>query len=134
LISFIAALILAAGAFLVSLYTSLRRRRVEFAVMAALGLGRHKVFAMLAFEYAAVAVIGAGAGLVLGLGISRLMLSFLDVTPTGDKVVPPFVLVTNWDMIGAALGCLSLVVIASILLASRSYTSASESTVLRNTE
>ena len=134
LISFIAALILAAGAFLVSLYTSLRRRRVEFAVMAALGLGRRKVFAMLAFEYAAVAVIGAGAGLVLGLGISRLMLSFLEVTPNGDKVVPPFVLVTNWGMIGAALGCLSLLVIASILLASRSYTSASESTVLRNTE
>lgn len=134
LIAFIAALVLAAGAFIVSLYTSLRRRRVEFAVMAALGLGRAKVFAMLAFEYAAVAVVGAGAGLWLGLGISRLMLSFLDVTPSGNKVVPPFVLVTNWSMIGAALGGLALLVVASIAIASRSYTAASESAVLRNTE
>ncbi len=134
LISFIAALILAAGAFLVSLYTSLRRRRIEFAVMGALGLGRFKVFAMLAFEYATMAAIGAFAGLWLGLGISRLMLSFLDVTPNGDKVVPPFVLVTNWSVIGAALGCLTLIIMASLALAARSYTTASQSSVLRNTE
>jgi FtsX-like permease family len=134
LISFISALVLAAGAFLVSLYTSLRRRRIEFAVMGALGLGRSRVFAMLAFEYAVMAAIGAGAGLWLGLGISRLMLSFLDVTPSGDKVVPPYVLVTNWTMIGAALGCLALIVLGSIAVAARSYTSASESAVLRNTE
>jgi putative ABC transport system permease protein len=134
LVSFLALLVLIAGAFLVSLYASLQRRRIEFAVMSALGLGRTRVFLLLAFEFTVVTAIGAVAGLGLGLGISRLMLSFLEVTETGSKVVPPFVLVTNWAIIGVALGCLGAIVAACIAIGVRIFTAGSASAVLRVTE
>lgn len=133
-VSFVAALVLVAGAYVVSLFSALRRRRVEFAVMSALGLGRGRVFAMLAFEYGTVTLIGAVAGVWLGIGISRIMLSFLDVTATGDKVLPPFVLQTNWSFIAAALAALAAVVAAAIGMAGRSYTTGAQAGVLRNTE
>jgi len=131
LVSFVAALVLAAGAFLVALYTSFNRRRVEFAVMAALGIGRGRLLAMLACEYGVLAAIAAAAGVWLGLGISRVMLSFLTLTESGAKVVPPFVLVTNWRLIGVALACLAVIVIGSLLLAARAYAHDPEGTALR---
>jgi ABC-type antimicrobial peptide transport system permease subunit len=118
----------------VTLFTSLRRRRIEFAVLSALGLGRRQVLALLTFEFALTAAIGIGIGAVLGNVVSRVMLSFLNVTETGQKVTPPFVLVTNWTEIGAALGCLVVVVFAGIFMAARVYTSGSASTVLRGTD
>jgi putative ABC transport system permease protein len=133
-VSFVAALVLVAGAYVVSLFSALRRRRVEFAVMSALGLGRGRVFTMLAFEYGTVTLIGAVAGVWLGIGISRIMLSFLNVTATGDKVVPPFVLQTNWGIIAGALAALAAVVAVGIALAGRSYTAGAQAGVLRNTE
>ncbi len=133
-LSFVAALALVAGAFLVTLFNSLRRRQLEFAVMTTLGLGRRRVFAMLVFEFAVVSAVGAAIGVVLGLGVSRLMLSFLSVTETGEKVQPPFVLVTNWAVLAVSLGALALIVAVSVALAARLFTAASPGAVLREAE
>ncbi|HZU76754.1 MAG TPA: ABC transporter permease, partial [Dehalococcoidia bacterium] len=133
-VAFVALLVLIAGAFLTSLYASLQRRRIEFAVMAALGLRRRKVFALIAFEYTVVTAIGVATGLALGLAISRLMLSFLDSTANGTKVVPPFVLQTNWNALGVALGCLALIVAGSIAAGVRLFTDKAAGAVLRITE
>ncbi|MHB8574302.1 MAG: ABC transporter permease [Dehalococcoidia bacterium] len=134
LISFIASLVMIAGAFAVSLYTAVTRRRVEFAVMKALGLGRGRIAAMLGIEYGIISLIGAATGLALGLAISRIMLSFLDVTDSGAHVQPPFVLVTNWSMIAAAFGCLAAIVLVGILVAVRTFASGGETAALRITE
>jgi len=133
-LSFVAALALVTGAFLVTLFNSLRRRRLEFAVMTTLGLGRRRVFGMLVFEFAIVSIVGAAIGVALGLGVSRLMLSFLSVTETGEKVQPPFVLVTNWAVLGVALGLLAAIVALSIALAARLFTAGSPGAVLREAE
>jgi len=133
-LSFVAALALVAGAFLVTLFNSLRRRRLEFAVMTTLGLGRRRVFGLLVFEFAIVSAVGAAIGVALGLGVSRLMLSFLSVTETGEKVQPPFVLVTNWAVLGVALGALAVIVAFSIALAARLFTAGSPGSVLREAD
>jgi hypothetical protein len=133
-LSFVAALALVAGAFLVTLFNSLRRRQLEFAVMTTLGLGRRRVFGLLVFEFAIVSAVGAAIGVVLGLGVSRFMMSFLSVTETGEKVQPPFVLVTNWSVLGIALGALAVIVALSIALAAWLFTAGSPATVLREAE
>ena len=134
LAAFVALLALIAVAFIVGLIASIQRRRIEFAVVRVLGLRRRQLLALLAFEYAVVAALGIGAGLFLGRQISGTMLSFLDVTETGRKVVPPFVVTTNWAVVLG--GCLALLFVFLIgaAVATRLFLAQREGPLLRNTE
>lgn len=119
LVSFVAVLVLVAAALLVSLLTSLRRRRVEFAVARAMGITRGQILRMLALEYAVVAVAGVATGTLMGLVVGRRMLSFLDVTETGARVEPAFILETEWGFVAACVGAVLLVFAAALVLAVR---------------
>jgi ABC-type lipoprotein release transport system permease subunit len=99
---------LIAAALLVSLVTSVQRRRTEFAVLRSMGVSRGQILRLLAFEYALVAALGLVAGIVLGRAVGTRMLSFLEVTPAGDTVVPPFILQTNWLAVTVAAGVIVL--------------------------
>jgi ABC-type lipoprotein release transport system permease subunit len=132
--AFVAVFALVAVALLVTLIASVQRRRTEFAVMRAMGVSRGQVFRLLAFEYALVAVLGLTAGVYLGLVVGRRMLSFLDVTERGDKVVPPFILQTNWLMVGAAGAAVALTFLLGMLLSSRVVRRQPAAQVLRQTE
>ena len=70
--------------------------------MRAVGLSPQQIFTMISLEYLLVAVIGLIVGTIAGLRISDTMLSFLNVTEAGDRVVPPFSLATRWDTVGVA--------------------------------
>jgi hypothetical protein len=134
LVAFIALLVLIAVAFVIGLIASIQRRRIEFAVVRVLGLRRRQLLALLAFEYAVVAVLGIGAGLFLGRQISGTMLSFLDVTETGRKVVPPFVLTTNWAVVLGGCAALLVVFLIGAAIATRLFLTQREGSLLRNTE
>jgi putative ABC transport system permease protein len=131
LLAFLAALVLVGVALLVSLWTAVQRRRVEFAVLRALGLSRGQVLRMLAFEYALVVILGLGVGAYLGLLVGRQMLSFLNVTETGSRVVPPFVLQTQWSVVGLGVAVVLAIFAAALLLAARVVAGGSDAQALR---
>jgi putative ABC transport system permease protein len=111
-VAFLAILALVAAAMLASLVTSVRRRRTEFAVVRALGMSRSQILRMLILEYGLVFAAGIAAGAFLGLVVGRQMLGFLNVTETGDKIEPSFILKTNWSVVS---GGIALVVVAFAL-------------------
>jgi ABC-type antimicrobial peptide transport system permease subunit len=117
LISFAAVLVLVAAALLVSLMTSLGRRKTEFAVVRSMGVSRGQLFRMLALEYSVVAVAGTAVGAFLGLVVGRQMLSFLNVTENGTKVEPGFILQTQWLLVAGSVGLVFAVFAAALVLA-----------------
>ena len=130
-VSFAAALALVAAALLVSLWTVVRRRRVEFAVLAAIGLTRRQALAALALEYAAVGAVGALAGAAAGLVVGRRMMAFLDVTEQGLPVEPGFTLQTEWGFVAAGAGAVAVVLVLALAAAARALTRGSEAAALR---
>ncbi len=99
LIAFVTVAILVLVAFLVSVVLTARDRTLEMAVLRTLGTGRRALLAQLMAEYAVVAIIGLGLGTFLGDRIARLTLRFLDIDAAGDRVLPPFLLTTNWEVV-----------------------------------
>ncbi|HLF71957.1 MAG TPA: ABC transporter permease [Dehalococcoidia bacterium] len=102
LLALIAAFSILALGFALTLYLGGQARTVEFSVMRAVGLSPRQVFVMIGLEYLLVAAIGLAIGTIAGLRISETMLSFLNVTEGGTRVVPPFVLTTQWDTVAIA--------------------------------
>ena len=131
LVAFLAVLALVGAALLTSLLTSVRRRRVEFAVQRAMGLSRPQVFQMLALEYSIVAVAGVVTGAALGLVVGRQMLSFLDATEDGERVEPSFILQTEWAVVAGAVGVVALVFLGALVLATRYLATTSDAAALR---
>lgn len=130
-VAFIAVLLLVGAALLVSLWMAVQRRRVEFAVLRALGLSKGQVLRMLAFEYALVIVLGLVAGAYLGLVVGRQMLSFLNVTEDGGRVTPPFVLQTDWGVVAAGVAVVLLIFGGALLLAVRVLAGSTDAQALR---
>jgi hypothetical protein len=53
-------------------------------------------------------------GTIAGLRISETMLSFLNVTDSGARVVPPFSLATRWDTVAIAFFATALAFVAGV--------------------
>ena len=115
LLAVIASFAILALGFGLTLYTGGQARGVEVAVMRAMGFSRLQIFSMVALEYLVVAAIGLAVGTVAGLRISSTMLSFLNVTAEGAKVVPPFALATQWDTVGMSFAVIAVAFAAGIL-------------------
>lgn len=114
LIALIAAFSILALGFALTLYLGGQSRTVEVSVMRAVGLSSRQIFAMISLEYLLIAAVGLVIGTIAGLRISDLMLSFLNVTETGARVVPPFSLATRWDTVGIAFGAVALAFLAGV--------------------
>ncbi|HXH20579.1 MAG TPA: FtsX-like permease family protein [Dehalococcoidia bacterium] len=115
LLAVIAAFGILALGFGLTLYTGGQARTVEVAVMRAMGFSTRQIFSMVSLEYLVVAVVGLVVGTVAGLRISATMLSFLNVTADGARVVPPFDLATRWDTVGVSFAVIALAFSAGIL-------------------
>ncbi len=130
-VSFVATLALVAVALLVSLWMAIQRRRVEFAVLGAIGLTRRQVMAVLALEYAIVGVVGVAAGVIVGQFVGRRMLSFLDVTEAGLPVEPGFVLQTEWLVVIVGAAAVAAVFAVALVGAARALDRAADAAALR---
>ncbi|HEY7270886.1 MAG TPA: ABC transporter permease [Dehalococcoidia bacterium] len=115
LLAVIASFAILALGFALTLYTGGQARTVEVAVMRAMGFSRPQILSMVSLEYLLVAAIGMVVGTIAGLRISETMLSFLNVTETGGKVVPPFDLATQWDTVAFSFGVIALAFAAGVL-------------------
>lgn len=130
----IALFALAALGFAVSMYIMAQRRKVEFAVMRAVGLSRLQALLLLLVEHLVVVALGLAVGTWAGQRIAHTMLSFLDVTEAGDKVLPPFLLVTDWTLLAMAYGGLLLFLLATIATVWLALVRAPAGQILRLTE
>ncbi len=130
----LAVVVLVAAALLVTLVVAVQRRRTEFAVLRAMGVSTGQLFRLLGVEYGLVALIGVGAGVPLGLAVSRRMLSFLAVNESGQPVVPPFILQTDWPALGTAVAALALAFAAGMVLSLLAVLRQSPVQALRLTE
>ncbi len=100
--------------FVVTLAMSLRDRMVELAVLRSLGMSRLGILRSMVLEWGVVLTLGTAIGVLLGRQISRLMLTFLEVTEEGERVVPEFSLA--FDLGVLAGGLVTLAVVAAITL------------------
>ncbi len=130
-LSFAAVLTLVGAALLLSLWTTVQRRRVEFAVLRAMGLSRRQILAQLSMEYSVVAALGIVVGVYLGVLVGRRMLSFLDVTATGEQVEPGFILQTDWGFVALGAAAVLVTFAFSLLLAVRALGRTSDAQALR---
>jgi putative ABC transport system permease protein len=129
--AFFAILALVAAALITSLLAAIRRRRVEIAVVRAIGLTRAQLLSMLTLEYAIVFVVGIAAGCGLGLFVSDRMLSFLEVTESGDRVEPPFILETQWLLVALGVVVVLAVFATALWLTARIVGRTSDAAALR---
>ncbi len=84
----LAAVLLGALGFSVSVAASLRTRRTQSAVLAAMGVGRRAQAGQLCLEQFALSVPAAAAGLLAGIGLARLMVPSITLT-TGATIPVP---------------------------------------------
>ncbi len=84
----LAAVLLGAGGFSVSVAGSLRSRRTQSAVFAALGVGKNAQAGQLCLEQLAVSLPAAAAGLLAGIGLARLMVPAITLTADSAAPVP----------------------------------------------
>ncbi|NJD28396.1 MAG: ABC transporter permease [Chloroflexi bacterium] len=80
----------------VSTAVSARQRRVEFALLRALGLSDRQLAGSLWLENLSVVIVGLAAGTSLGLLIAWLVLPFITVTQGGSPPVPSVEIYTPW--------------------------------------
>ena len=86
-----AAALLAALGFSVSVAASMRKRRTQSALLAALGVSRTAQALQLSLEELLLSVPAAAVGLVLGASIAHLLIPVVTVTASGTAPIPPTV-------------------------------------------
>jgi putative ABC transport system permease protein len=85
--------------FLLYALFSFRRRFIELGMLRAIGLSAAHMGVLLAFELAFLIAIGIGAGTLLGVGVSRLFIPYLQVGAETASRFPPFVVIIAWPSI-----------------------------------
>ena len=115
LVALVAAFAILALGFALTLYLGGQARSVEVSVMRAVGISPRQLVTMISLEYLLIAVIGLAIGAIAGLRISETMLSYLNVTDSGGRVVPEFDLITRWDTVAIAFGAVGVAFIGGVL-------------------
>ncbi len=115
LVALVAAFAILALGFGLTLYLGGQARTVEISVMRAVGISPRQLLTMISLEYLLIAVIGLAIGAIAGLRISETMLSYLNVTDSGGRVVPEFDLITRWDTVAIAFGAVGVAFVVGVL-------------------
>ena len=132
-VAFIAVLARSALGFAVTLVRGARARALEFAVLRAVGSSGRQILRGLLLEWGVVLVLGATIGVLVGQQVARLMLRFLDVTAQGQRVLPPFIVQTDWRMLALGVGALTVAVLITLALTWSAAMRRAASTELRAT-
>ena len=106
--------VVSAIAYAVYLLAFATRGRGEAGTLRSLGLTRPQMMGLLGIEHIAIAVIGLALGNWAGFQMSKMMVSTLAITETGDPVIPPFLLRTEWGLMAPVYIVLVLVILTAI--------------------
>ena len=109
----------AAVGYLTYLLLFAKKSAVEIGSLRTLGLTRGQLLRLLGFEHLAIAAIGLGLGTWAGFQMSRLAVSPLAITEIGLPVTPPFILTTDWPIMGSTYVALGLLFIGALVLLNR---------------
>lgn len=119
-VGFVASLVFAIAALVVTAIISARERRAEFAVLEALGLGAAQRRRWLLGEQVVTVLLGVVVGAGVGLGLSLLVLPVMSTSADGSASFPPVVVLIPWMrvlMLSLAVAAASLVgVVASLVV------------------
>ncbi len=96
--------------------------RNQMGFMQAMGLTRRQISGLISVEHLLVAMIGLGLGTWAGYEMSRIMVSALAVTSSGFPVVPPFILTTDWSIMGPLYVALCAVFVGALYVVNRGIT------------
>jgi hypothetical protein len=102
LAGFAAALAFAAVGFTVNLVIGSRERLSEFVVLRALGLSRRQIRGMLLIEQTFLVGLGLVIGLLIGVGVSALVVPLVVISPTAEATIPTVLLEVPWNVLGAS--------------------------------
>jgi len=116
----LAAAALAAVGFSVSVAAGVRERRAQRALLAALGVSRAAQAGQLCLEQLMLSVPAAGAGLLLGAGLARLLIQAVTLTAAATAPVPAALIEIPWRMAaGLAVAVAVIPVLAAALTIAR---------------
>ncbi len=111
-----AAVLLGASGFSISVAGSLRSRRTQSAVFAALGVGKNAQAGQLCLEQGALSLPAAAAGLLAGIGLAQLLVPAITLTADAVPPVPwALVVVPFGPAVGLALVTAAVPVAAAAL-------------------
>lgn len=94
--------------------------RVDLAVAQSLGFSKTQLFQSLALERVLMAAVGLASGGAAGIWLSRWVLEFLDITPTGRPAVPPMILTIHEWLLASVLAGLVAASLLGVLVAAES--------------
>ena len=94
----------------------------SMAYLQSVGMSKGHLASLLAFENLIIAAAGMGLGTWAGFQVSELMVSPLAVTESGESVVPPFILRTDWWIMGPTYAMFTAIFAGSAALLLRSMT------------
>jgi hypothetical protein len=117
----IAAALLAATGFSISVAASVRARRTESALLSALGVTRHAQAGQLCLEQLMLTVPAAAAGIGAGVGLAWLLLPAVTLTASASSPFPPVqvVIPLGWAAALAAIVAALPVLAAAVSVARR---------------
>ena len=87
----------------------------EMGSLRSLGFSRTQTIGLIGLEHLLVALIGLGVGTWAGFQMSRMMVSSVAVTDSGGRVLPPFILTTNWALMGPLYVVLLAIFVVALL-------------------
>lgn len=121
-VGFLAAALLTGLGFLFYSVISFQRRFIELGMLRAIGLSSRQMGLLLLYEQSLIIGVGVVAGTILGIGVSRYFIPFLQVRSGRHPQTPPFQVLIAWDqiqliyLIFAVLLGLALSTVAVLLL------------------
>ena len=92
------------------------------AFLQSVGMSKGHLAALLASENLIIAAVGMGLGTWAGFQVSELMVSPLAVTESGQSVVPPFILRTDWWIMGPTYAMFTAIFAGSAAVLMRGMT------------
>ena len=88
--------------------------RSEMGFLQALGLSKRQMGWLLSAEHLVIAALGLLIGTAAGFAMSDIMVASVAVTEQGTPVLPPFVLTTDWSIMGPVYAALVLIFTGSL--------------------
>ena len=134
LVAAVAVVLIAAAGFGIAALIAVGGRVTEFAVLRALGVSAPQLLRSLLLEWGVLALCGGVLGFLLGRRIADVMLTALEVTSAGTRVVPPFTLQSDWRVIGAGLVVVGGCALAAVVVAWGEVVRRAGAAALRHTQ
>ncbi|MCZ6538890.1 MAG: ABC transporter permease [Chloroflexi bacterium] len=97
------------------------RTKGESALVLALGVSRRDYWVSIIAELSPAIVIGALVGLATGFAVSSLMVGSMAHTGTGERLLPPFLLQTDWTLPLVTIGAIFTIFLVGVTNSARSF-------------